>query len=355
MRIDHEELRNLATAICEKMGAESADARTVADHLVDANLMGHDSHGVGMLPVYAFNHASGALQPRAHAKLVSERGAVLVVDGQAGFGQVVAPEAMEMGLQRVQEHGIVAVGLRNAHHIGRVGTYGELCASRGHVSMHYVNVVGHPPMVAPYWGAEARLNTNPYCCAVPVPDDEPIVLDMATSAVAHGKVRVANLAGERVAEGLLLDNQGRPTTDPGVMFPQRGEASGALTAFGLHKGSGLSLICEVLGGALAGAWTMEKQFDGITVVNGMLTILIDPARFGGSDLFASTVGSVKAYIKGTRPAEGKQQVLVPGEPERIARKERSADGIPMSEGGWATIVEVADKLGVSTSDHISTI
>jgi hypothetical protein len=177
---------------------------------------------------------------------------VIVIDGGAGYGQVVAKEAMDIGIERAKKHGVAVVGLKNSHHIGRVGHWGEQCAWAGLVSTHWVNVHGHKSLAAPFGGAEPRFTTNPYCTAVPRQGQEPIVLDFATSQVAMGKVRVANNKKVMMDEGLLIDSAGRPTTDPSVMY---NAPYGAILPFGLHKGGGLAVICDLLAGALTGGRT----------------------------------------------------------------------------------------------------
>ena len=216
VRIKPDRLHAFTMAICRADGSSDAEARLVADHLVLANLFGHDSHGVGMIPHYIQNTGAGACVRNNHAKIIRDNGAVIVIDGGAGYGQVVAKEAMDIGIERAKKHGVCVVGLTNAHHIGRIGHWGEQCARAGMVSTHWVNVHGHKSLVAPFGGAEPRFTTNPYCTAVPRKGKEPIVLDFATSQVAAGKVRVANNKKVQMEEGLLIDAAGHPTTDPGV-------------------------------------------------------------------------------------------------------------------------------------------
>ena len=239
MLIDARKLERFVTAIFVAGGAVVEDAEQVAHHLVEANLKGHDSHGVGMVPAYVGNLRAGHLKVTAHVKLIRDRGAVMLFDGGFGFGQVVGSEAMAQAIVRAKDTGIVCAGVRNCHHLGRIGSYGEQCGEAGMVSVHFVNVVGHPPLVTPFGGRDRRMTTNPFCCVIPRPDDTPIVLDMATSAVAMGKVRVAHLKGERVPDGALVDHEGAPTTDPAVMYS---EPFGALGPFGAHKGYGLAVM-----------------------------------------------------------------------------------------------------------------
>lgn len=355
MRIEHQPLRALATAILARTGATDADAKAVADHLVEANLKGHDSHGVGMIPTYVWAARQGVLQPDKHARIVSDTGPVLVVDGQAGFGQVVAMEATLWGIARAKSHGICAVSLQNASHIGRVGAYAERCVAEELVSTHYTNVVGHPAQVAPFWSAEARLNTNPFTCGIPVSGGEPVVLDMATSTVALGKVRVAQAGGAPLPKGALVDAQGQPTTDPAALFPAQPDAPrGALTAFGLHKGSGLALICELLGGALAGKWTLATETEGVRIINNMLMIILDPTAFGDLQGFQREVRGTVERIHSSRPKQGVDQVLVPGDPERRAYAQRLEQGLEIEDATYEALVQTANKQGL-TSEEVAAL
>ncbi len=345
MLIDHTRMRAILAAMCAAGGSEADEAEIVADHLVEANLKGHDSHGIGMMPRYAGFLAGGKLKPNIHAEIIVDTPPMLLVDGGHGYGQVVAMEATELAIGRAREHGASILSLRNANHIGRVGAYGERCAAAGMISIHFVNANGHVPRVTPYRGAEARLATNPFCCAIPTGNpNEPIVLDMATAAIAMGKVRVAKNKGERVDEGILLDNTGRPTTDPNVMFQT---PIGALRAFGLHKGYGLSLICDLLAGALSGGGSiLPENQTADTIVNNMLAIVIDPARFRETGALSTEIDAMTAYCKSAAPANPDEPVLVPGEPERMIRAERMAKGIPLDDATWEELVAAAQSLGI---------
>jgi uncharacterized oxidoreductase len=342
--VPHDRLRALCARILTAAGAEEADARTVADHLVDANLAGHDSHGAGMLPHYVRAIRGGVLDPRAHAALEDRGGAILAADGRRGFGQVVAREIVAAGVGRARETGVVLLALRNAFHVGRVGAYGEQAAEAGLGSIHFVNVVGHPALVAPFRGSDARLATNPFCAALPASGGRPaVVLDFATSLVALGKVRVAMNRGEEAPEGVLLDAGGRPTRDPTVMF---GEPRGAILSFGLHKGYGLALLCELLGGAATGGGTIATvphERDRIT--NNMLSVLFDPARLPGAEVFGSEVAAAIDHVKGSPPADRDLPVLVAGEPEIASRARRLAGGIPVEPATWEQLAEAASSVG----------
>ncbi len=346
MIIDAARLTQLLSSILEHAGAEPERARVCAEHLVAANLKGHDSHGVGMAPSYVNWIRAGKLDPNVRPKVIQDRGAVMVVDGQFGLGAPVARETTEMAIARAKQIGVACVALRNSCHIGRIGTYGEQCADAGLISMHHVNVVGGPPTVAPFGGREARMLTNPYCCAVPRKNGEHIVLDYATSAVAMGKLRVAFMKGEPAPEGVLVDAEGRPTTDLRTFY--RSEARSMLLPFGLHKGGGMQILCELLGGALAGQWTMQPGSNRAfgAAVNNMLSVVIDPDAFGGREGFEAEAEAMLDYIRTTPPAEGVDRVRLPGDPERESVAQRLADGIPIDDATWGQIKEAALSVGL---------
>jgi len=345
--VQAEPLSDLITRIVQTAGAEPERARLCAEHLVAANLKGHDSHGVGMAPSYVRWIKSGKLHPNARPKVVQDAGAVLVVDGQFGLGAPVAREAIQLGVARAKEMGVALVALRNSCHIGRIGTYGEQCADAGLVSIHYVNVVGHPPQVAPYGGREARMVTNPYCCTVPRANGEHIVLDFATSFVAIGKLRVAFMEGKSAPPGALVDSEGKPTEDPRTFF--RADNRSLLLPFGLHKGGGMQILCEILGGALAGHWTEQPGSDrGYgAAVNNMLSIIIDPDALGDRAAYEAEAEAMLDYIRQTPPAEGFDRVRLPGDPERESMARRLAEGIPIDDNTWREIREAAASVGVN--------
>ncbi|MEM7044518.1 MAG: malate/lactate/ureidoglycolate dehydrogenase [Pseudomonadota bacterium] len=344
-----EKLHELTVAICRAIGSSDEDAALVANHLVGANLAGHDSHGVGMLPIYVSSWAEDNLQPTHHAQVVKDSGPILVIDGQRGLGQVIAHQAMELGMAKAREQGAAIVALRNSFHIGRIGHWSELCAKGGFASMHYVNVVDNGPIVAMHGAAEPVLSTNPYSAAMPGRDGEPLVfLDMATSKIAMGKSRVAYNKGLPVPEGSLLDGDGKPTTDPSCMWPDR---QGALVAMGDHKGSGLALICELFAGALTGGWTLQPEHPRTGgAVNNMLSVIIDPGALGDPE---ATTREAEAMVRTAREAklrDGFEKILMPGDPEAIQRKHRSEKGVDVDETSWQEILEAAETAGVTKSD-----
>ena len=330
------------------MGSSEAEAQTVAANLVMANLSGHDSHGVGMLPRYVEAVLEGGLKPNTSVKIKLDIGSMLSLDGQRGYGQVVGEQAMQLGLARARQHGSCIMTLANSHHLGRIGHFAEMAVAEGFVSLHFVNVLSRP-VVAPWGGADGRFGTNPCCIGVPLKGREPFVLDFATSRVAQGKMRVAYNKGVQVAPGTLIDEHGHPTTEPGVVVvPQSNGLFGALMTFGEYKGYGMAVACELLGGALTGSGTWHKPTDPAVraVINGMLTILIDPARLGTQEAFETEAVAFIDWLQAGPVAPGFDAVQLAGEPERAARRQRKLDGITVDAQTWQEIVEAGRKVGV---------
>jgi uncharacterized oxidoreductase len=231
--------------------------------------------------------------------------------------------------------------LANSHHLGRIGHWAEMAVAQGLVSIHFVNVISHA-RVAPYAGRDARFGTNPVCIGIPIPGEKPFLLDMATAAVAQGKMRVAHNKREKVAPGLLIDDKGLPTDDPrfAVVPPL-----GAILAFGGHKGYGLAVACELLGGALTGGGTWHyDESKKQRVLNGMLTIVIDPARLGTAGAFHSETRQFVEWLRKGRPAPGADRVRLAGEPERETRAKRERDGISVDDNTWNEILAAAAKV-----------
>ena len=334
-------LQAQAARIFVAAGSSAAEAETVAANLVMANLSGHDSHGVGMLPRYIEAVLEGGLKPNTGVKVSLDIGSLLTLDGQRGYGQVVGEQAMHMGIERARRHGSCIMTLAHAHHLGRIGHFAEMAVAQGLVSMHFVNVLSRP-VVAPWGGADGRFGTNPCCIGVPLKDREPFILDFATSRVAHNK-------GVQVAPGTLIDEHGRPTTDPGVVVvPQSNGLFGALMTFGEHKGYGMAVACELLGGALTGSGTWHKPTDVSVraVINGMLTILIDPARLGTQASFEQEALGFVDWLQSGPVGPGFDAVQIAGQPERAARARRRVEGVTVDAQTWGEIVAAGGKVGV---------
>lgn len=344
MIVDERQLRELTSAIFIGAGSTEAEARQVATQLVGANLAGHDSHGVGRIPLYVEHAGDGRVRPNRHIRVVTDSGAILVLDGGRGYGHVIAGEAMALGIERAREHGLCLLALRNSFHVGRVGAWAEMCLDAGFASVHFVNSNAHAPLVAPFGGADARLSTNPFCAAVPSASGEPVVLDMATARIAEGKIHVAFNEGRQVPDGTLIDAAGRPTNDPSTLYR---EPRGALLSMGTYKGYGLGLMCELLAGALGGGGIMQPENIGDDlIVNHMLSIIIDPAALGDTETFLNDVAAAVDWVKSSPPAPGGERVMVAGDPERRARAARMANGITIDDVTWKEILEAADSVGV---------
>ena len=343
-------LRSFVASILIAAGSLPEEAQAVAANLVLANLSGHDSHGVGMVPRYIDAVAEGGLRPNTGVKVQVDIGTLLSLDGQGGYGQIVGVEAMEMGIARAKQHGSCIFTLAHAHHLGRIGHFAEMAAAQGLVAMHFVNVLSRP-VVAPWGGGDGRFGTNPCCIGVPLAGAEPFVLDFATSRVAQGKMRVAHNKGERVPPGYLIDEAGRPTDDPGVVVvPQSNGLFGALMTFGEHKGYGMAVACELLGGALTGGGTWHRPADTArSVFNGMLTVLIDPAKLGTQASFEAEANGFVDWLRQSPPGAGFDDVQIAGEPERRARATREREGIQIDDATWAEIVQAGQKVGVTVS------
>ena len=327
-------------------GSDAREAKIVAENLVTANLTGHDSHGVGMIPRYIESLLEGGLVVNQHPKMMFDGGAMISLDGQQGYGQVIGLEAMEIGIARAMQHGMCVMGLGRSHHLCRIGQWAEQAVAAGLISLHFTNVISRS-IVAPHGGADARFGTNPMTVGIPIPNEPPFILDMATSAVAQGKIRVAHNKREKVSPDWLIDNQGKPTPDPkfGVIEP-----FGALRTFGLHKGYGLAVVCELLGGALTGGGTWHSDDRSQKRVwNGMLTILIDPKRMGTADVFGTETTAFLESLRKSPVAPGFDKVRIAGEPERETRAKRERDGILVDENTWEEIVAAGAKLKLERS------
>lgn len=344
-------LRAQVATVLVASGSCAAEAETVAANLVMANLSGHDSHGVGMLPRYVDAVQEGGLIPNAPAATVLDIGTMLTLNGQRGYGQVVGAQAMQLAIARAKTHGSCIMTLSNAHHLGRIGEFAEMAVAQGLIALHFVNVISRP-LVAPWGGTDGRFGTNPLCIGIPIAGQEAFVLDVATSAVAQGKMRVAYNQGKQVKPGLLIDEHGHPTTEPGVVVvPQSNGLMGALMTFGEHKGYGLAVACELLGGALSGGGTWHQtptaeSASQRAVSNSMLTVLIDPAKLGTQATFNEQAVQFIDWVKASPPANGVEAVQIAGDFERENRKQRERDGIDIDASTWAEIEQAAAKVGV---------
>jgi uncharacterized oxidoreductase len=331
-------LIELVAAVMEGAGCEPGEARTIARRLVDANLVGHDSHGVLRVSKYLDWVREGYLRPNATPSLVFQSDAIAIVDGNRGFGQVVGEYAGGLGVAKARKAGIALVGLRNCGHLGRLGDWAELAAAAGLVSLHFLNTSG-AQRVAPFGGSDRRLSTNPLCVGIPQADGEPVILDITTSMVAEGKLMVAMNKGERVPEGWIVDANGAPTTDPKDFYD-----GGALLTIGGHKGSGLSIVTDLLAGALTLGHSSDPKDTAIR--NNMLSIYIAPAVYDASGEALREVRRFVDWVKASPPATPGQPVLAPGDLERATRAKRLREGVPIDDTTFQDLIDAAKSVGI---------
>ena len=335
-----------ATRIFAAAGTPPAKARTVAELLIDANLTGHDSHGVIRVPQYLDSMAKGEIDANAAVEVVREGSATAVLDGHRDFGQVTMTRAVEVVLEKAQAHGLGAVAVRGANHIGRLGSYVDSIARRDMIGLLYVNAVGIPAYrMAPWGGTESRLATDPLAKGIPTSSGEPIVIDMTTTVVAEGKVRVKRNRAEATPDGWLVDAAGSPTNDPRVLYEEpRGSIQplGGITAG--HKGYALNVAIELLAGALTGNGCIGRA--GSQLGNGVLLLAVSITEFATLEEFHAEADRFIAFVKSSPPAAGFDAVLMPGEIEADTRRRRRREGIFVEPETWQQIVARGGALGV---------
>jgi LDH2 family malate/lactate/ureidoglycolate dehydrogenase len=344
------DLQLFGHAVLTRCGVSEGDASLVISSLLSASLRGVDTHGiVTLLPIYAKRLRKGLINPSADIRMVGGRGAVGIMDGDNGLGALVATQAVTEAVHRAREHATSWVGVRNSNHFGAAGYYTMMAAEQGYVG---VAITNGPPNMAPWGAAEAYLSTNPISIAVPAPEG-PIVLDMATSVVARLQVVQAAARGDdRIPEGWALDEDGRPTTDP------KAAADGFIMPLGAHKGYGLSLMIDLLAGAMTGAafgrhvGSLRRRFDRPQHV-GHLFSVVDVSAFGPPEDFAERVTTIREEIRALPKAAGVDHVYLPGEIEEERHRSRERDGIPMSTKSLQEFDQLAEQLDLPSGLRIS--
>lgn len=337
-----DDLTAFAIAVYEAAGTPVGHARIVAAHQVGANLVGHDSHGVMLLPTYVDRIDRGHIVPAARPDVLSESPATLAVNGRWGFGPVISEWTMERLIAKGGQTQLAAGTIREQSHVGRLADYPLMAARAGFIGLMMADSGQSPKAVAPFGGREARLGTNPICIAFPSGLPGPIFIDMATSAVAAGKLNLARAQGKPIPLGWLLDRDGKPTTNPnaqlegGVMLPLGGPEG--------HKGYGLSFAVETLASVLPG---LGFGIDPKGRHNdGTFMLVVDPRAFSPTD-FKVEVEAFVRYLKATPPAEGFEEVLYPGEIEYRTEQRRRREGILIEAATWTRLGEVAARFGIS--------
>jgi len=344
-----ETLRTVGYRLFEAVGAPPEEAKLVADLMVDANLDGHDSHGVLRYPQYVETVRKGEITPGAEIETVRETPLVAVLNGNWGFGHVTAMRAMERAIEKASACGVGSVSVFNCNHVGRVGSYTRRAAEAGLIGIASVNGHGADQSVAPWAGIDRRMQTNPMSVAIPA-GDAPIVLDMTTSVVALGKIRVKQNRGEPLPEGWIIDREGNPSTDPDAFF---GPPPGAILPLGGvlgYKGFGLGVIVDILSGALSGAGCSSAHASRRG--NGVFMLVLDIGCYRPAEAFREEVDRFVEYLKSSRRAEGMEEIMVPGEPERRERARRLREGVFVEDATWERIVECGKEVGVDVEGDL---
>src|SRR6266545_50373 len=339
-----EDLTAFAIDAYEAAGAPPEHARIVATHQVGANLVGHDSHGVVLLPTYIDRIGRGHIVPVARPEILNESPTTLAVNGRWGFGPVISEWTMERLVAKARETRIAAGTIREQSHVGRLADYPLMATRAGFIGLMMADSGQSAKAVAPFGGREARLGTNPLCIAFPSDLPGPVFIDMATSGVAAGKLNVARARKQPIPLGWVLDKEGRATTDPndyfngGVMLPLGGPEG--------HKGYGLSFAVETLAALLPGlGFGIDPQGRHN---DGSFMLAINPGAFMPLADFKGQVEAFVHYLKETPPADGVDEVLYPGEKEHRTEQQRRRDGIPIEDDTWAKISEVAERFGLGS-------
>ncbi len=341
MIVPHDRLEQLVSSIFAAAGCQPAERERIAHYLVGANLVGHDSHGVIRVPTYIDWLRAGKVIANQTLSVVFENDTIAVVDGHFGFGQVMGEAATKLGIEKTRRQGVAVVALRSSGHLGRIGDWAEMAAAAGLVSLHFVNTSGGGILVAPFGGIDRRLSANPIASGVPVENGPPIIVDISTCTIAEGKIKVAFNKGAKVPEGCILDSEGRPTDDPKAFYAT---PPGAILPLGGHKGYSLSVVAEVLAGALSGGACSHFGVD--RVANNMLSILLDPAVFVAEGAFSAEIRAFIEHVKSSRTVTEGGEILLPGEPEARSRARKLREGIEIDEKTWSQIAATAASLGV---------
>jgi LDH2 family malate/lactate/ureidoglycolate dehydrogenase len=341
--VQADRLREIGTALLRAAGASEKEAEAVAAGCVGANLAGHDSHGIIAIPTYIDRIRAGHIVPGARWAIVQESPTTTVIDGHWGFGFHVNAKAMQLTIEKARTSNVAACTVFRQSHVGRLAAYPLMAARQGMIGLATADSGRSPKMVAPFGGREARLGTNPIAIAVPSDLAAPFCLDMATSAVAAGKVLLAAARGEQIPSGWIVGSDGRQTTDPTQL-----RAGGALLPLGGtegYKGSGLAAMVEVLCGLLTGLGFGVEPSGRHN--DGCFMAVFNVEAFRPLAQFKQEVAEFARYLKETPPAEGSPGVLYPGEIEYLTEQERLRAGIDVEDATWGRLRTLAGEYGVA--------
>ena len=333
-----EELTAICLNVFEKLNISVTEAEIVTRSMVDANRVGHDSHGVIHLAKYVRELRAGLIRPGAPIETRHESASIAVLDGNWGFGPVIAARAVELAIQKAEQTDISSVAVSRCNEVGRLGGYACLAADAEMIGLLMANDHGGGTCVAPHGGVEGRLSTNPIACAVPIDGQNPIVLDMSTSVVASGKIRVKQHRDEAVPHGWLIDAEGESTTNADDFYDT---PSAAILPFGgiaAHKGFGLSVIIDILSGALTGAGCSRSE--DARVGNGLFVLVINVVSFREFPGFSTEIERFIGYLKSAKRVAGFDAIRMPGERGWKVQRERKREGIPIDAETWKQIQEL---------------
>ena len=348
-RFTPQELRDIGYKLFSAAGCDPGDAKAVVDHLVESNLFGHDSHGAIRYYEYARAIREGRFNPKSKPTIVRDHPAAAVVDAGGAMGQVGATFATELAMEKAKLSGVGTVSLRNTSHIGRAGAYPLMAAKQGFIGQIFVNAGNLGYQIAPFGGLDGKLSTNPLAFAAPRCDAEPLMVDMTTSVVAEGKIRVALNKRESVPSGWLIDSDGNPTNDPNDF---KANPPGAILPLGgvvAHKGTGLSMMVEVLGGLMSGLGCANGSRTMIS--NGVFLNVYNIEHFADLDEYYDEFESLIRHVKSSRTAPGVDEILIPGEPEYRTAERVQHEGILVDDRTWEQICEEGEKVGLKLKNE----
>lgn len=340
-KINSETLVEFATSIFVASDVPADIARQVSESLVLANLSGHDSHGVIRIIEYVDWTARGWVNPHGKLTVIREQPCILQLDGDYQFGQVIGRQAMELGISKSKNEGACILSLKRSGHLGRVGEFMEQAAAAGMVCFAFTNTHGGGLLVAPHGGCDRRLSANPLAAGAPVNDGPDVIMDISTSTIAEGKIKVARSRGESLPHGMFVNGYGQPSTSPEEYYA---DPPGALLPVGGHKGFALSICCEIMAGAMTGAGCSKPGVERIA--NGFMAFILDPATFAGEAFVSNELADLVRWTKSSRLRSGFDRIQTPGEPEASARSNHAGQ-VTIDATTWKNIGSIADKMGVA--------
>ena len=343
MKISHQKLTDAVSRIFAAGGCDPATSTCIAENLVDSNLCGHDSHGVIRVAQYMSYVRKQTVNLSGQIEIVYETPSVAVVDGQLGFGQVIGRQAMDLLADKGTETGLAMVSIRNSSHIGRIGAWVEQLAKRDLISLHFMNTTGLGMLAMPFGGTDRRLSLCVVAAGVPLPGRDPVLLDFATTMTAEGKLRVARNKEVPVPEGHIVDRDGNPSTDANDFYD-----GGAILPMAAHKGHGLTMVADLLAGALSGGGCTHP--DETLMVNTMTSIAINPGPMTDRDHYAAEVIRYCDWVTGSPAKNPDQPVQLPGQMEFNNRRQRKNEGVEVDDMTWKQICKTAESVGVTTDE-----